>query len=144
MLTTNQTTLVSDVMTKNVITAKENTTIEEVFEKLKDNHIHHIPIVNEQEEIVGLISYQDVVKLFHPSTTYNHPQGWLKTKGFLQSLLAKEIMTKNIYSLNPDSQLSDAIELLLENQFHCIPIISNKKILGMLTPFDIIKRFKEG
>jgi len=130
---------VTQIMTDNVITVNENDTLEEVYALLKDNNIHHIPVVNQDLEMLGIISYQDIVKLFHPSTAYNHPTGWEKTKFYLRTLLAKEVMTEHVFGLSSDSYLKDAAHLLMENQFHCIPILHEKRVVGMITPLDLIR-----
>jgi len=130
---------VTQVMTEDVITVHADTSLNVVFELLKENNIHHIPVVNDNKEIVGIISYQDVMQLLHPSTKFNHPNGWLKTKGFLETLLAKEVMTKEVFSLTPESEMQEAAKLLLRNDFHCVPIIHNKQVVGIITPLDIIR-----
>ena len=132
------TTNVTNVMTKNVITVHEDTCLTEVYSILKENVIHHIPVVNDQKEMTGIISFQDIVQLFHPSTVYNHPKGWEKTNHVLETLLAKEVMTKEVFGLPPTSKMKDAAKLLMRNDFHCVPILLKKRVVGMITTLDII------
>lgn len=131
-------TNVTKVMTENVITIHENTTLTEVYNKLKEYKIHHIPVINDQKEMTGIISYQDIVQLFHPSTVYDHPQAWDKTKYFLDTLLAKEVMTKEVFGLTTESKMEDAANLLMKNQFHCVPVLQDKRVVGIITTLDII------
>lgn len=132
-------TNVTTVMTENVITVHENTTLTEVYNQLKQHKIHHIPVVNDQMEMTGIISYQDIVQLFHPSTVYNHPKGWEKTDDFLDTLLAKEVMTKEVFGLTPESKMEEAANLLMKNEFHCVPILHKKRVVGIITTLDIIQ-----
>jgi len=50
---------VKDVMTSPLITVMQNDSLVECAKKMKANHIHHLPVVNENEEIVGMISATD-------------------------------------------------------------------------------------
>ncbi len=53
-------TLVSEVMTANVITIKPDQSIEECMHIMSDKHIRHLPVMD-QEELIGIISINDVV-----------------------------------------------------------------------------------
>lgn len=132
-------TNVTKVMTENVITIHEDTCLLKVYKQLKENKIHHIPVVNDQNEMTGIISFQDIVQLFHPSSVYDHPKAWDKTKHVLETLLAKEVMTKEVFGLTPTSKMKEAAQLLLRNDFHCVPILHNRQVVGMITTIDIIR-----
>ncbi|KXG75182.1 Hypoxic response protein 1 [Fervidicola ferrireducens] len=56
-------------------------------------------------------------------------------------MLAKDIMTTNVITVNPDTSLSEAINLLSENKINALPVVDeDMKILGIVTIGDIIKK----
>ncbi|WP_291906214.1 CBS domain-containing protein [Chitinophaga sp. CB10] len=55
-------TLISEIMTENPITVTEDTSIEDCMVKMTDKHIRHLPVINDQEQLIGVISIGDVVK----------------------------------------------------------------------------------
>ena len=65
--------LVSDYMTRNLITFKENESIEDVIDSLIKNKISGGPVVNDKNELVGVISEGDCIKQISESRYYNLP-----------------------------------------------------------------------
>ncbi|MBV8251677.1 MAG: CBS domain-containing protein [Chitinophaga sp.] len=55
-------TLIREIMTENPITVTEETSIEDCMVKMTEKHIRHLPVVNEQQRLIGLVSIGDVVK----------------------------------------------------------------------------------
>ncbi len=53
---------VSDVMTRNVITATRNTSVDELMERMTEHRVRHMPIVEESGDLIGIVSIGDVVK----------------------------------------------------------------------------------
>ena len=54
---------VSELMSKNIITVKDGTTIEEAKEVLHDHRIEKLPVINDKKQIVGLITGKDILKM---------------------------------------------------------------------------------
>ena len=60
---TNHNSKISDLMSKNVITAREGTTIEQAKEILHNHRIEKLPVIDSNNRIVGLITSKDILKM---------------------------------------------------------------------------------
>ena len=117
---------ISSIMTTNLITASPRDTLSEVENILKDNRIHHVPIVDDNGHLVGLLTTYDIFKL-------------AKHHGNFNRMLARDVMTTKLATLEPEDKVGSAAECFLENLFHAIPIVKNEKLLGLVTSFDVLK-----
>jgi CBS domain-containing protein len=55
----------------------------------------------------------------------------------------EQIMVRNPQCITPDTLIKDAAELFLKSEFHALPVVENKKLLGILTTTDLIKYLLE-
>jgi CBS domain-containing protein len=116
---------ISTIMVSDVITVGPDDTLEKVKDLLIDEKIEHIPVV-EDKKLVGILSYHDL---------------WELNKDFKEykKIKAKEIMTRKVAYLDPNSKIGTAAELFLQNLFHCIPICDDdKNVVGIVTNLDVI------
>lgn len=142
---------VKEFMTKKVITIKENETIKNLFKLMDENVILGIPVVNDDDKVIGIITESDIINHF---TTLKTPRGinLLGSMVYLENLdefneklkdhcaqIVKDLMTTNVITINPDANLLDAINLMSQNNITRIPITDkNNKILGIIARTDII------
>jgi CBS domain-containing protein len=116
---------ISTIMIPEVITVGPEDTLDKVKQLLVDEKIEHIPVVD-GTKLVGIVSYHDL---------------WELNKDFKEypKIKAKEIMTRKVAFLEPDSKIGTAAEIFLQNLFHCIPICdSEKNLVGIITNLDLI------
>ena len=111
--------------------------IQKVFEKHK---YHHLLIV-EDEELIGIISDRDVLKEISPHVnTLSEDSRALKT---LQKK-AHQIMTRKPITVEPDTLVEDAANIMLKKNISCIPVVSpSENIAGILSWKDILKFYIE-
>lgn len=127
------------IMSKDVVFATPNETIEKVLDKLLNNLIHHIPVV-ENGNLLGIISQNDIHKLEHHFTLFENPEAVESNRQLFSTLLAREIMTTPVVKVREDEPLSIAADIFLENMFHALPVVdAEDKIVGMLSTFDMIR-----
>ena len=55
------------------------------------------------------------------------------------SLLVSEVMTRDLVTVDPDTPLKIVSDILMENLFHSLPVVSKDKIVGIITTFDLLK-----
>ena len=115
---------VRDVMNKNVIVGKKELTIKEASEVMSKLRIGSLLITKDQK-ILGIITSTDILKSIanekKPDIT-----------------LAEEIMSKSVLTIDPEKTIEDAVELMLKNKIKKLPVVSEKKIIGMVTASDIV------
>lgn len=126
---------VSDIMTTNLLTLSPSSSIAEAAKIFKAKRIHHIPVV-EVDELVGIVSKSDF--LFFQ-------RGFLNTSGDnkleevrMNNYDVKQIMTTGIAKLEPTDRINVVLEIFKVNKFHALPVVDGKKLVGIVTTFDII------
>ena len=103
-----------------------------IFLKKKDFH-HHIP-VTENHKLVGMISLIDFM--------YRIKGAGLDDKNAVYNkLLVKDIMTTNPYFSGPNASIEDIAVELSKGRYRAIPIVDDKKIVGIVSTADIIKYY---
>ena len=127
------------IMTRDLITADPDETLESVKRKILANHIQHIPVVDGQR-IVGIISKGDLHRMEHHFSLFNAEKAIESNKAIFSTVLASEIMVKNLVLLKESDTASIAVDLFRENLFHALPVVDdNGKLTGMITPLDLLK-----
>ena len=61
---------------------------------------------------------------------------------FMKRVLVKDVMSKDLVCLNPDEDIEVAVNMFLENETHSILILQADVLVGILTPYDILKHYK--
>lgn len=126
-------------MTTDVITANPDDTLGIVKEKIENNIIHHIPVV-EDGRVVGIISKSDLNKMEHHFTLFQSPEAEQSNNQIFSTILAKEVMATPVVTIKDDDDVMEAVDIFLENAFHAIPVINHEhKLEGILTTFDLIR-----
>ncbi|GJM36066.1 MAG: hypothetical protein DHS20C18_50670 [Saprospiraceae bacterium] len=129
---------ISSIMTTEVVSVSPQDRLESVKKLLDQHKIHHLPVVH-NNNIVGLISKSDFL-LFQriPNTDLDRFTEATRLKAFR----AEEIMAINLKTLAPQDSIKMAIDLFIENDFHCIPVIEDQELKGIVTTHDILKMIK--
>ncbi len=131
-------TLVSDIMTRYLVTVTPNTTAKKVREIFETHDIHHLPVV-ESGKLVGIISEVDVLKIMHSIGLLRTKEDIRLNEDILSSVLAEEIMTAKTVNVAFDDPLSKAAALFSTNKFHALPVVQGEKLVGILTTYDLIE-----
>lgn len=128
--------LVKDRMTPNPIVVTPDTTHKQAAELMREHKIHHLPVVNKEGKLVGIVVEEDLLAAQpSPATTLSI----YEIHGLLSRLKIKEIMSHPVHSTTPDCPLEEAARLMLENGIGCLPIMENDKVIGIITDADIFQ-----
>jgi CBS domain-containing protein len=112
---------VKEVMTRNVITFREDTPVEEVAQTLATKRITGAPVVGGDGLVVGIISEVDV----------------FSKKG----KLARDIMSTHVISVTEDTGIDEAARLLAGERIRRVPVIKRGKMVGLLSRSDVLDFF---
>ena len=130
---------IKDVMTADVISVKATDTMNQVSLIFNSREIHHLPVIDGEGKIVGIISKTDYHKLEHGFTLFKSKESQAYNDAIMRSLLASDVMTKQVVTLLPDDNISVAVDIFRENLFHAIPVVDeNHKLVGILTTYDLL------
>lgn len=122
--------LVSDYMTKKLITFKEEQPIEDAIDILIKHKISGGPVVNEKNELVGIISEGDCIKQISESRYYNSPIGKNNTVG--------KAMVKEVETIDGNMNILDAANKFLKSRRRRFPIVQNGKLAGQISQKDVL------
>ncbi|MFI1771153.1 CBS domain-containing protein [Thalassobellus citreus] len=121
---------VSDYMTRNLITFTPNQTIESVMQALIKNRISGGPVVNEKNELIGIISEGDCIKQISESRYYNMP---------MQDKTIEKHMALNVETIDGNMNIFDAANKFLNAKRRRFPIVENGKLVGQISQKDVLK-----
>ncbi|MFC4723024.1 CBS domain-containing protein [Geojedonia litorea] len=121
---------VSDYMTTKLITFKSDQRIENVIDTLIKHRISGGPVVNEKNELIGVISEGDCIKQISESRYYNMP---------MDNQTVEKHMVKNVETIDGNMNIFDAANKFLESKRRRFPIVENGKLVGQISQKDILK-----
>jgi len=130
----------SQIMTTQIISIGPLELISKVSSIFDNHKIHHLPILNEKGIALGMISKHDFRQVQHHFTCYGWEMAEASNNHLFSSLIAKDVMSKDLVTLREDDSIEKAISYFLQNRVHSILITdSNNYCLGIVTPYDILK-----
>jgi len=116
--------LVSDLMTKKLRTLGPGDGVEEALALIQELFIRHVPIVDEDGQLVGLVTQRDLL-------------GWEHKK--LPNAPLREIMRSSLETASPSQTLRSAAETMIVNKYGCLPVVEDGKLVGIITETDFLK-----
>ncbi|HRI60985.1 MAG TPA: CBS domain-containing protein [Saprospiraceae bacterium] len=133
---------ISSLMTdhKHLVTVSSDDNLMKVKEIFDAHKFHHIPVVNFRE-IVGIISRIDFEHFLGGASLYGENR--IVNEEQLQNTHAKDIMTTHLGKVEPDDRINVALEIFTLNRFHALPVIKDGDLVGIITPFDILRKLAD-
>ena len=120
-----------DIMTTNVVSVTKETPIYEAMELLIENEITGMPVVDDEMNLVGVITEKDCLRLFHADEDE-------KNKA------VRDFMTQPAVHYNENDSLRTICDFMMINYFRRIPVTTKKgKVVGILSRPDVIKYILE-
>lgn len=114
------------VMTTELFVVNEDDLVELVAKIMEWKNIHHLPVVNKFNKIIGIITKSNLAGI-----------DFLKAKK--QMIVAKDIMVRKVVTVDPETLVEDAREIMKLNNIGCLPIIEGGELVGIFTTNDLIK-----
>jgi CBS-domain-containing membrane protein len=106
---------------------------------MERENIHHMPVVDENNECKGIISKSDMNLLLDWGTKYDLSESKRKNTFLLTSNIAQNLMTASVISVDPEDSIEKCFQLFRENYFHAIPVVDQRGLLvGLITTFDLL------
>lgn len=121
---------VRNIMTKNPIVARPEQSIDSLYEMMKTQQLQQMPVVSEDNKLLGMITAYDLLKA---------------EKNHTNAMLVKEVMTTKVVKITPKDKVGTAAELFADRRFKTLPVVNlNNELKGVVTAFDVIRcAFKE-
>lgn len=143
---------VQDAMTKDVVTVGPETTVREIAALLVSRRISAVPVVTQDNHLIGIISQTD---LGHRSETGTEKKRkwWLsifadvdtqareytKTHG----LRARDVMTRHVLTVAPGTSLSEVADILDTHRVRRVPVLESGRLVGIISRSDLVRKLAE-
>ena len=128
--------MVRDLMTEKVFSVRPGEDLARLVDLMDDIHVRHVPVVDDDRVIVGLVSQGDLVRevLHAPrDLPFSELRELLKHKN------VRSIMTTDVETVEPDTRIEEAGQLMLDNKLGCLPVADGDRLVGILTEADFVK-----
>ena len=120
---------VDSIMVTNLVTVREDDLIDFAATLMEWNGFHHLPVENTKGEISGIISERDIGEFRNSATDQ-------------QEALVNACMTTVLFTVSSKASWEEAERIMLENGLGSLPVVQDKRVVGMITVNDI-KRLRK-
>ena len=127
-------------MTSKVITISRDAGLDEARKRMEDNNIRHLPVVEEDNTLIGIITDRDIRSALPSvfSTCLNNPEEMQRIVG----LKVGDVMTKDPITISPMNTLEDALMMMHKMHKGAFPVVDNEgKLTGIISTRDLIRAF---
>lgn len=140
-----------DIMKKSVVFVEENDTIEEVLKVLMKNNVSGLPVVNQNGEVVGVVTEQDLItkeKGLNIPSYIEFVASILFIDGDLKyntnhekiiTLTAKEIMSTPAFTVLSDAPIEEIASVMVNRRINRVPVIDkDRRLVGIIGRSDLL------
>jgi CBS domain-containing protein len=116
---------VRDAMTTAVVTARAGEQIDDVADRLVELRHRSLPVVDDQQRLVGLVSEADIL-------------GREPLSGRTNGRTVGTVMTKDVITISPEDSISSARLLIAEHGLRMVPVVEDGMVVGVLSRSDLV------
>jgi CBS domain-containing membrane protein len=126
---------VKDIMTTEVFVLHAAQTLELVRSLMRIKHVRHVPIVDPDHTFVGLMTHRDLLAqtISYLAEIDEKEQEYLDRHIHIFNIMKTDVLTAD-----PEMDICSAITLLLEHKYGCLPVVSDGKLVGIVTEADFL------
>jgi len=119
---------IKEFMAKQLITFQSDTPIETAMESFLENKISGAPVLDNEGNLVGVLSEKDCMKTLFESSYYNNLGGFVK-----------EYMSTDLKTINIHDTLSNVADEFIKSRFRRFPVMEGDKLVGQISRRDILR-----
>ncbi len=142
-----------DVMKTPVVSVKKDATLFEVARLLDEKKISGAPVVDDDGQLVGIISELDLIRRSQELTvsSYRDPLTWISPYTSIEDLasfrqglceiggnLVQEVMTRRVVTVDEDDSLEQAAKIMAKRRINRIPVLRDGRVVGIITRGDLV------
>ena len=111
-----------------VVTVAPQQTVVSVVKVLAQNRIGAAPVINEEGQLIGIISERDIIR------------GMSEHADAVLTLPAEQLMTRDVKTCSSEDQLVDLMEVMTLQRIRHLPVIQNGALHGIVSIGDVVKQ----
>jgi CBS domain-containing membrane protein len=131
---------VRDLMRERVFTLRPDDELYAVRNLMDQKSIRHIPVTEPDQTLVGLISQRDLLRV---GAVERSDLTLSLQVGVLHAVRIRDVMTRDVETVEPDDDIALAAQLMLENKYGCVPVVDGRRLVGILTESDFVRYVAE-
>ena len=143
--------LAKDIMTREVHAARPDDKVERITHLMLDNKISGIPVVDDRDHVVGIITEKDLmirakelrvpfyVTLFDSIIFLENPIRFNNEVKKYTATKVKDAMTTKVITVDEDTPVSDVVKVMQDKRINRVPVVRNHKLVGIITRNDVLK-----
>ena len=120
---------IAEVMNREFITVKEDTSLEEILVLMKEKGIGKLPVLKDEK----------ILAIWDLMLTLSNDKSFQEKYKKIVAIKASEIMDKEVFKISVNDNLSETITDMLENNRDCLLVIEKEKLVGIMTKTDLVK-----
>lgn len=128
---------VLDIMTRDPVALSTNATVADAVQVLQTLDVRHLPVIDEQRAVVGMLSDRDLRSLTVPRVI---DEEWV---GDMRTALGSNVvgvMNGDVLSVDEEAPVSEAIELFLEHKVGALPVLdADGQLAGIVSYIDVLR-----
>lgn len=115
-----------ELMTTEVVTILQTAPVREAIATLEEFDVRHLPVLDERQELVGMISERDLLRLANSPAALSRP--------------VSEVMSADVLSVSPGAELDEIIDLMTENKVGAVPVVDgDSQLTGIVSYVDVLR-----
>ena len=115
----------SDVMNRELVTATPDMALADAMELLVQKEVSWLPVVDPEMQLLGILTAYDIINF--------------AVSGVAEQTLVNEVMSKDVFSFPPDTDLPTLVNGCLKRRMHRVPVVDNGRLVGMISRRDIMR-----
>jgi CBS domain-containing protein len=131
---------VRDLMTGHLIKVTPDHSFTGLCRLLFQLNIHHLPVVDKEEKLIGIISSNDILKAYGSKVAgYKKiDEEWLN-----DNITVYDLMSPDPVVVSPEATIEAAVQLFKNGRFQSLPVIEDEVLVGIITTRDVIEYLVE-
>lgn len=112
---------VGELMARVVHTATAYDTVGDLRDLMFDRRLHAVPVVDENENLVGIVTSGDLVETWPPKEHVH------------------QVMRSGVHSVGRDATAAEAAQRMLTYEVHHLPVVEDDRVVGIISSFDLLR-----
>jgi predicted transcriptional regulator len=129
---------VNESMSSQIIAATTNENLLSAYNRMKQSRLRHLPVFDDEGNLSGIISDRDFQRAMWP-VNITDPGGDPDSSIFRRGAVVSDYMSWPVKSLTHESDLSSAVELMIENKISAIVVTQHGDTVGIVTNEDLLR-----
>ena len=131
----NQMITIEEFMTPDPYTLRETDSINDAWEIMIGKHVRHIPITDDDDHVLGLVTQRDVLAATDPGAIREAKSASHEVKS---DFTLSEIMIRDVTVIHKQDSLRKAALYLQSHKYGCLPVVLDDRLVGIITDSDFI------